>query len=70
MIWIWLVLLAVVYVVVAIIVGKMCAINSRWEKTVDDVDSGPVVHAAGSGRTGDFDLAAVDGVEGVNRERG
>ena len=70
MIWIWLVLLAVVYVVVAVIVGKMCAINSRWEKSVDDMESGPVVRAADARHTGDLDLAAVDGMEGMNRKRG
>lgn len=42
MIWLWLILLAAVYVVVAIVVGKVCAINSRWEKTVDQIDpNGP-----------------------------
>lgn len=38
MIYVWLILLALVYVVVAIVVGKICAINSRWEKTVDGID--------------------------------
>jgi hypothetical protein len=38
MIGIWLILLAVVYILVAIVVGKVCAINSRWEKTVDGID--------------------------------
>ncbi|MFH1278852.1 MAG: hypothetical protein ABIK65_10790 [Candidatus Eisenbacteria bacterium] len=38
MIWLWLILLAAAYVVVAIVVGKVCAINSRWEKTVDHID--------------------------------
>ncbi len=38
MIGFWLILLAVVYILVAIVVGKVCAINSRWEKTVDGID--------------------------------
>ena len=39
MFFFWLILLAVVYMVIAIVVGKMCAINSQWETTVDHVDS-------------------------------
>lgn len=39
MFFFWLILLAAVYVVIAIIVGKMCAINSQWETSVDHVDS-------------------------------
>jgi hypothetical protein len=38
MIGLWLISLAVVYILVAIVVGKVCAINSRWERTVDRID--------------------------------
>jgi hypothetical protein len=38
MILLWLVLLAAVYVLIAVVVGKVCAINSRWERTVDGID--------------------------------
>ncbi|MFH1680475.1 MAG: hypothetical protein ABIH26_07510 [Candidatus Eisenbacteria bacterium] len=38
MILLWLILLAAVYVLIAIVVGKVCAINSRWERTVDGID--------------------------------
>ncbi|MBM3321263.1 MAG: hypothetical protein FJY73_11360 [Candidatus Eisenbacteria bacterium] len=38
MILLWLLLLAAVYVLIAIVVGKVCAINSRWERTVDGID--------------------------------
>jgi len=40
MIYLWLILLAAAYVVAAIVVGKVCAINSRWEKTVDGIEPG------------------------------
>jgi hypothetical protein len=46
MIGVWLILLAVVYILVAIVVGKVCAINSRWEKTVDEID--PLEHPNGT----------------------
>jgi len=36
-IYIWLALVGLVYVVMAVAVGKICAINSRWEKTVDQL---------------------------------
>ena len=49
MIYIWLILLALVYVVVAIVVGKVCAINSRWEKSVDQLES-PSPQAANDAR--------------------
>jgi len=69
MIWIWLVLLAFVYVVVAIVVGKMCAINSRWEKSVDEMESGPTVSRPVPGRPGEMDLLAAEGGDGVNRKK-
>ena len=37
MIYFWLIVLGLAYVVVAVAVGKICAINSRWEKTVDQL---------------------------------
>ena len=39
MIYFLLIFLALVYVFVAVAVGKVCAINSRWEKTVDRLPS-------------------------------
>ena len=37
MIYFWLVLLGVVYVLIAVIVGRVCSMNSRWERTVDGI---------------------------------
>ncbi len=37
MIYFWLIVIGLLYVIVAIVVGKICAINSRWEKTVDQL---------------------------------
>lgn len=59
MIYFWLILLAVVYVVVAVVVGKVCAINSRWEKTVDDLDPNEERHEGG--RRGPFASGVHDG---------
>lgn len=39
MIYFWLIALGLLYVIVAVVVGKICAINSRWEKTVDQLPS-------------------------------
>ncbi|MBN1825628.1 MAG: hypothetical protein JW958_05115 [Candidatus Eisenbacteria bacterium] len=68
MIWIWLVLLAAIYVVVAIVVGKMCAINSRWEKSVDGVEPGSSVNGLGSRGSliakREFDLLPAEGIDG------
>ena len=37
MIYFWLIAVGLLYVVIAVMVGKICAINSRWEKTVDQL---------------------------------
>jgi hypothetical protein len=50
MIYVWLILLALVYVVVAIVVGKVCAINSRWEKSVSRADGEPAKSAQAPSR--------------------
>ncbi len=36
-IYLWLIFLSLGYVVLAIFVGRICAINTRWEKTVDQI---------------------------------
>ncbi len=40
MIYFYLIFLAALYMVVAIMVGKICAINSRWERSVDRLTPG------------------------------
>ena len=35
MIWLWLVLLGAVYVLIAVVAGKICAVHSRWERCAD-----------------------------------
>jgi len=39
MIYLWLAILGVVYVLIAVVVGKVCSMNSRWERTVDGIDT-------------------------------